>query len=60
MQYVALEELLVTVEVSCVHSVVESKIAQNFTRVLSSASTLMPLTIPPAKQNHKSSSSSTK
>jgi hypothetical protein len=53
MHYVALEEMLVNVEVSCVHYLVENKIAQHCTHVLSSASTLMPLTILPLKQNQK-------
>jgi hypothetical protein len=45
MQYVALEELLVKVEVFCAHCLVENKIAQHCTHVLSSTSTLMPLVI---------------
>jgi hypothetical protein len=48
MQHVALEELLVKVEVSCVHCLVENKIARHCTHVLSSTST-----IPPRKQNQK-------
>jgi hypothetical protein len=53
MQYVALEELLVKVEVSSAQYLVESKIARHCTLVLSSPSTPMPLTISPAKQNQK-------
>jgi hypothetical protein len=47
------EELLVIVEVSSAPYLVENKIARHCTRVLSSMSTLMPLTIPPAKQNQR-------
>jgi hypothetical protein len=47
------EELSVKVEVSSAHYRVENKIAWHCTLVLSSASTPMPLTIPPAKQNKK-------
>jgi hypothetical protein len=53
MQYVAAEELLVKVEVSCGHYLIENKIAWHCTHVLSSTSTPMPLTALPAKQNQK-------
>jgi hypothetical protein len=49
MEHVIAEGWLVKVEVPCVHYLVENKIAQYCTHVLSSALTPMPLTILPAK-----------
>jgi hypothetical protein len=53
MQCVVLEELLLKVEISCAHYLIENKIAQHCTHVIPSASTPVPLTILPAKQNQK-------
>jgi hypothetical protein len=43
----------VKVEVSFAHYLVENKTAWHCTHILSSASTLLPLTVLPAKQNQK-------
>jgi hypothetical protein len=47
------EVLLAKVEACCAHYLVENKTALHHTHVLSSALTLMPLTVLPAKQNKK-------
>jgi hypothetical protein len=47
------KEFMVKIELSSVHCLVENKIAQHCTHVLSSASTPMPVTILPTKQNQK-------
>jgi hypothetical protein len=48
-----LEVLLAKVEVCFAHYLVENKTARHRAHVLSSALTLMPLTVLPAKQNKK-------
>jgi hypothetical protein len=52
MQYVALEELLVKVEVSCAHFLVENKIARHCTHPLQHINSEASHH-PPAKQNQK-------
>jgi hypothetical protein len=53
MEYVAPKQLLVKAEGPFAHYLVENKIAWHCTHVLSSASTPVPLTLLPAKQNQK-------